>query len=444
MISFSPRFSLQLVINCFIFLLPWQTRFFFATLSDSSGQASPFSEVSLYLTQVLLVAGLALAYYRFGRPKFSSSSQKIIALAALIIIWSAASIAWSSNYSVTIGHTFTLFCALLFFFALLDSRVSSVKAIGAFVLGLFAPSVLGIFQFLTGGSFSATILGLAERSALHPGDSVITFNGLRLLRTYGSFSHPNIFGGFLAAALIALWRIPTMFSHLKINRRFGAVDIRIILIVIYSLTLLLTFSRSAWLGLALGVIAALYVTWDKNTARARLLVIPLSGVIITAAITLSFLAPSFVSSLRGGGANEARSISERQTQYVEWWSIFSERSIVGTGLGNYVPALITSQQSVNPRASIWSAQPVHNVIALILAELGIIGAVLVLLWSSTIDRLNFSRFPNPDALTAFALGNLVLAILFFDHYLWSSWSGLTLIALVMALTVRMGEGKTSF
>jgi hypothetical protein len=65
--------------------------------------------------------------------------------------------------------------------------------------------------------------------------------------------------------------------------------------------------------------------------------------------------------------------------------------------------------------------------------------VLFLIFLSRIDILNFSRFPNVDAIAAFAMGNVLLLIAFFDHYLWSSWSGLTLAVFVLALTIRLGQ-----
>jgi hypothetical protein len=93
--------------------------------------------------------------------------------------------------------------------------------------------------------------------------------------------------------------------------------------------------------------------------------------------------------------------------------------------------------------STFSTQPIHNLPLLIIFELGFIGAIIIVTWSSTIDKLNFSRFPHPGALLAFGMGNVVLVILFFDHYLWTLWPGLALIAFVMALTVRLGEDEST-
>ncbi len=109
--------------------------------------------------------------------------------------------------------------------------------------------------------------------------------------------------------------------------------------------------------------------------------------------------------------------------------------LFGHGVGDYVFTLANDF----PGRSVFDYQPIHSVPLLILEEVGLFGALAAIYWASCIDKMNFARFPNRDAVAAFAMGNVILVILFFDHYLWSSWAGLAMLAFIMALTVRMGE-----
>ena len=166
--------------------------------------------------------------------------------------------------------------------------------------------------------------------------------------------------------------------------------------------------------------------------------VPIALVVIGGALLGTFFAPNIAASIRGGGVFEDQSLTDRVAQYTAYPTIMTRgvgEWLVGTGLGTYT----ANWESVQPGLPAWSYEPIHSIPLLILSEIGLLGLLAVLLWASSIDNINFARFPNHDALMAFAMGNVVLVILFFDHYIWSSYSGLVLIAFVMALTVRMGE-----
>ena len=204
--------------------------------------------------------------------------------------------------------------------------------------------------------------------------------------------------------------------------------------VILLITLIFTASRSAMLGLLLGVGLAMLVAKMKSTAMARTVVIPIAAAAIGCTLLAVLFVPNIIASLRGGGVTEYRSLIERIAQYDSYPLVVDSPWLHGHGVGAYTIAEYEAHTCTG-----WDCHPIHNVPMLIIGELGVVGLIVVLAWSTSIDRINFARFPNRDALVAFAMGNVVLVVLFFDHYLWSSWSGLALIAFVMALTVRMGE-----
>jgi len=420
----------------FFFLVPWQTHYLFAT-TLIGGIASPFGDVSLYATEIFLWIGVLASLLRQrDRPVFDATSKKPLLFAALVFVAATLSVMLSVHETIAFGMLLHLASALALFVMLLNKKVEWRPILVGFGAGLILPAAVGVWQIVTDWSPASTIFGLATRDAQNLGDAITLKDGVRELRAYGSFSHPNIFAGYLAVGVLCL-RTLLIRAKAGVYRKFLLSSMLLLTVL-----LVYTASRSAMLGLLLGIGLAAFVTYYKNTAKARILVVPIALVVIGGAMVGTFLAPNIAASLRGGGVYEDQSVTDRVAQYTAYPTMIGRdvgQVLLGSGIGTYA----FTWSEVQPGQSVWDYQPIHNIPLLILAEIGLLGLITVLLWASSIDKINFARFPNHDALMAFAMGNVVLVILFFDHYIWSSYSGLVLIAFVMALTVRMGESSLS-
>lgn len=419
-------------LTIFFFLVPWQTHYLLAT-TLVGGIISPFGDMSLYITEIFLWVGVLASFVRKqDRPVFDEAGKKPMLLAAVVFVVATLSVMESAHKMLSLAMLMHLASALAVFVMLLSKKVEWRPILAGCGLGLVIPAVVGVWQIVMDWSPASTIFGLAARDAQNLGDAITLKNGVRELRAYGSFSHPNIFAGYLAVGVLCL-------RTLLIRAKKGSYR-RFLLLSMLLLTILLVYtgSRSAMLGLLLGIGLAAFVTYYKNTAKARILVIPIALMIIGGALFGTFFAPNIAASLRGGGVFEDQSLTDRVVQY-QAYPVIMTRGVGawlwGTGLGTYA----THWADVLPGRPAWDYEPIHSIPLLVLSEIGLLGLLAVLLWASSIDNINFARFPNHDALMAFAMGNVVLVILFFDHYIWSSYSGLVLIAFVMALTVRMGE-----
>lgn len=425
LISTPKTFLLSLVF----FLLPWQTHLLVSEGMILGSGISPFTSVKLYAVEVFVVlAALAAVVIKKDRPIIDAPYRLPIALACLVAVITTLSTMWSGAPTVTLGALLHVGSAMVLFVLMLDKKLPLKPLLFAFGMGLVIPACIGIGQIMFDASPSSTVLGMATRDAATLGDAVTVHDGVRELRAYGSFPHPNVFGGYLAVGALAL-------VALAKNEKTKTKKVLLAVALLLTIALVLTGSRSAILGLLLGIGLAGLVRRMKDTAKARIAVIPIAGVVIAGAFLSSLFAPNIVAGIRGGGVTEDHSLMERMIQYANYPRIVADDLALGGGLGTYV----IEAAEVEPGLEVWAYQPIHNVPLLIIGEIGLIGALIVFAWSSSIDRINFARFPNRDALVAFAMGNVVLVILFFDHYIWSSWPGLALIALVMALTVRMGE-----
>ncbi len=424
------------LLSIVVFLLPWQTRWMYAE-ATIAGVHTEFGVMSVYGVEVLLL--LALIGGRFLDKKSWTVSQRYhlpIRLGAIALIAITLGTAFADRSLFSLTMTVHVALAYLLFVALVLDRVSVKHILFAFVASLIAPILLGVAQVFGGSSPAYSWLGLAARDAAQLGDAIFTVDGQRVLRAYGSFPHPNVFGGFLGVGLFAWWG-----AMASVKRSFGQQKHLIVTsvgTVVLLGGLVTTGSRSAFLGVLVGLVGVFLVKSISNIALARSAALVFGIAAVAGSLIGSFYLTDLASSIRGGGVNEERSLLERVALYEDFVPFMvATNPVFGHGIGAYVLSYADSQ----PGKNAFDYQPIHNAPLLVLAETGVLGLGALLLWSTSAAWTNIRRFPHRDALYALGMGNVVVMIAFFDHYLWSSWAGLALIAFVLGMMVRMGEEK---
>lgn len=389
----------------FLFLLPWQTRWIFGQ-ELIAGEPFQFGVLSLYATEVLLLL-VAIVYFITSPDFFIKFKNRLGVIIVLIIL--IISILISNNPQLTAVQSLHIAFAILFYFLFVDERTDLQLCLKAFVAGLVIPVILGIFQVVTGGSPASTVLGLASRQAQTLGDAVLTLgDGTRILRAYGSFPHPNIFGGYLVTGI---------FTLLIILSNKATKNLYWLAFVFLFIGLIATYSQSAWLAL-ISVVAVFFLTPYIFSNASLIFKGGLKWIIGVAIIVFSI---SGVFALEHFGFVNA-SVVERVAQYREWPQVMEGHWLFGWGIGQYPYAI----ESIDSTRSWWQYQPVHNVLLLVFGEIGLVGffglifVVIQAVWKNI----------NRDML---ALLFVLLILGSFDHYLWSNWSGLALCALVLAI-----------
>jgi O-antigen ligase len=250
------------------------------------------------------------------------------------------------------------------------------------------------------------------------GASVVQIaNGTRWLRAYGSLPHPNLLGGFTLALMAP--PLAYLLSRRKLPVAAATVFVCCLVLIV------LTFSRSAWLGLAI-VTAGLFLLW-RRLDRRSLLLIGLTG-LATAAILVVALRPLF--SIRLGGTQQVK--TEFVSDYTRRWlvertfELIQENPILGTGIGSYPLALSRHV------AEVYQIEPVHNLPLLAVSELGILG-VIVLGGLVVVIILNALRLRDPAAsILSLALLGMAVSSLF-DHFFWTLAPGRMLLAVMLGL-----------
>lgn len=241
-------------------------------------------------------------------------------------------------------------------------------------------------------------------------------NGMKILRAYGSFPHPNILGGFVLICLLG----PTYLFFANPKPNYAAL----ILLVVGIILLGLTFSRSAWLGL-MGFLAVLLLR-SKYLDRKRLFLL-LASIIATMILTL-FPLRSFLFTRIGDPSIHTEQISTVGRSWLakQAINIWLEHPITGVGVGSFILEL--SKHAVEGAP----IEPVHNLFLLIGTELGILGLLLLAgLILAVIQQTIHVRVPPAILVSGTLTGLGVISL--FDHYLWSIAPGRLMLGLVLGL-----------
>ncbi len=421
----------QKLFLAFVFLLPWQTIFITRELFVD-GVKWQYATIGMYATEVIF--WLAILLFAMTKlPSFLSSTKKFsikkirsvlsyhpftgVAIASLVlqlvIIFLYIRNSYSADYWLAIQQILYFQQGLLLVMYLLVSNISQKKFINTLLAGAVLPVIIGVMQFFSQSTIELSLLGLSKHEVLVPGTSVVVTDlGKRVMRAYGSFAHPNILGGyivtllFLFALLIKQKDYTQYLSH----------------IVILSLGLFVSFSRSAWIA-----VATLFLLHSLKAKTGKVVtsmfVISASVFIVLAMFNFDLLKTR---SQFSHSSHESASINERVIGAQESFVIIEENFIAGVGVGQYTHAL----QMYVPYRQIWEYQPVHNVFLLLVSEQGIFVLLVLLLVIRQMVKgaANMSVVLGFDSIVAIGV---LLPLFIFDHYVYSTYSGVMFVALVI-------------
>lgn len=397
-----------------VFFLPWQTQAIFTT-ATISGEPSSYGVFGIYVVEAMIAFAFILRGRQHSTMQIRRVNQAILFfLAAGFFSLGFSQIEWVGWFQLV--HVVS---AVMFFLLLTDDRTDLRQVLSLFLLGLIIPILFGWFQVLSGSSPESTLFGVGAKDANTVGVAVVESGDDRLLRAYGTFPHPNIFGGYIAVGIVALaWLSRDVRNHQQL---IGALLFSVLL----GATLIVTFSRSAWLGLFLAFLVLLaLMLWQRRLPPRRAIptmVVGLASVLSTLVVFHSEVFSRFDSTQR----LEVISIEERASQYQTFGEVFFSSPVMGVGPQAYTFIL----ERLNPGHPVWSYQPIHNVYLLIFAELGLTGLLALGYTLFTINPFANKSLKETGTLFAGTAAILLFTIGLFDHYLWSLWPGLALAAL---------------
>lgn len=411
---------LQVFFLAFAFLLPLQTVFLLRE-PMINGAKWQYGVIALYATDILLVAALVIFVFRLISKQETIKKDATFKIFLGLIVWTGLSTLWATD--AVLGFYFFLkLCLGLGVFILARSleREWIKKIIIVLIAAAILESGLSVWQFIAQTSFTSTLLGMSGYEAWQAGTSVLKNDAGRWLRAYGTFPHPNVLGNFLSAVLV----LAVSFFVLRENKGLTLISVPIIF-----LGLLVSFSRSAWLGLVIGIAWLAWIVYQKNNFTEKktfwkiLFVLCMSGMVFTF-ILKDVISPRFDSVI----IEKERSVIERQTTWREAISLIREHLFIGTGAGNYTKALIQKY----PNIPVYAIQPAHNIFLLVGAELGLIGLIFFL-------GLLYVIFAQSHQSIFFTVLLTLTPSLFIDHFFWSSHFGLFFFFLLAGLAMNRND-----
>lgn len=325
------------------------------------------------------------------------------------------------------------FLELLLFGLYVSKEIKTMKQLNNVTillsLGILFESSLSIFQFIKQSSIGGLFYWFGERTFNNgtPGIAQAILNGKLILRPYGTFSHPNILGGYFLVALFLL-NICHCEEISPRNRRSN-LFIKFTKIIIYILifeTIFLSFSRSVWM-----VSGALFLTIGILNIKKLFLLIPKNKpffiiFIIFITIITFIIKPPLVARFQSLQTTDKESLTKRTDLNTIAFKMWQSSPIIGVGLNNFIP---NTPRFTKTETTVRWYQPVHNIYLLILAETGLIGFGLFLWFFYKTFKNIFlnqkSHLLNPLI--------IVLALGVFDHYFLTLQQTQLLFSLVLGL-----------
>ncbi len=288
-------------------------------------------------------------------------------------------------------------------------------------------AVVAIGQFVT--QRSVGLYGLGELR-LDPSNldlaAVLREDGVWVLRAYGLSTHPNVLGGFFAVGILLLIGVHP-------PSRAGRV-LQIAAVGLGLGGLLVTLSRGAGIGLAVGLVAWIVIDGWRAIVADRRRWIAIGGVALAVAViggwqlrgelaVRTWLVPDQTST-------EIGSVHERLAQIELGWRVLLERPLTGVGM----TAVPVEMERLDP-AFTFAYYPPHLIPLMIAAEVGIGGglAFLVLMAAPWVLLLRIrSRWNRELAAVSGALAVLTIGALV-DDYPWVGGPGRTMLWFVLGL-----------
>jgi len=252
-------------------------------------------------------------------------------------------------------------------------------------------SLIGLAQHVTGGILGFGIFGEAEKSFL-----VMKAGAGSVSRVAGTLGHPNklaVFLGMLIQINLALFFAPIS----KKIKYLLALSF-----VLMCSTMILTFSRGGWLGLAFGGSITCYWCLAKrirNRVISAILLIVFISVFAVSSITL-------IDSVRKRLFEEDYGTAKtRIPMGITALNIIRHYPWLGVGFTNYV--LVAPRYDISAEGiSYHFPRPVHNEFLLIAAELGIPALLLFLMILTVIfwHLLSLGRSRGDPVISYLAIG----------------------------------------
>lgn len=417
-------------LSFFVFLLPFQTKYIVFSAEQN------YNEVAIYLNYVIVLF-LSFLFFIYFYQKNKNTKNFEIPKHYLIIVgldlFIFVSIFVSPVLSVSLFKYLLFLFSVSLFFVLLNFNINLRKILLFFILGVFLHSSVAVAQFFLQTDFSNKYLGGSLHDPSVLGTSVIELNEGRFLRSYGLLDHPNILGAVVFFALISV-----VFLLIKYNFNFWQKISIYFIYFILLLSLLTSFSRSAWLAFSISFLIIFFSLIIKKDKGIFQKFIPFLSYSVLFIVVFLFILNSFIfSRFNLDSRLEEKSINERVGQINYSREIIGDHLWFGSGLGAYHQTLLDA----NPNLKTYEAQPVHNTFLLVFSEIGLWGFIFFVWFFLYLFKKSLA---GENYFINLSLFSGLLIFMIFDHWLWSLPFGLLFLFFILGISLNISSDSYKF
>ena len=446
-----------------IFFLPTQYGLhLWPDFSLVAGKRIDYLSPTVFFTDILIGLLLSVSFvswffsYRKNRILIRELLDRIFDLVngnkllVALFISLAVGILFSSRPILGIYSLFKLIELVLFAlvsYRLFESRAVRKYFIAVFSISMLIQSVLAIWQVNSQASIGGIFYYLGERtfSSITPGIANASLGGALILRPYGTLPHPNVLGGYLLLGLIL---VCSEFFTIRISKNTGMTfpsalfskikKVYLFTVMVFSsITLLLSMSRSAIaVGAALVIfllVRELVFPSKQKVKESKTKTLNLKYFFYALFLLCIFLIVfSPIVSRFTSLSLSSEAFVERKDLAIASFQMFLDHPLFGVGLGSFL-VMLPEYVSLHKAP----LQPVHSIYLLVLAELGIVGVIIVSTFLGRIFMKTKALVMSGDNI---GLAIVVIMLLgFVDHYFLTLQQGRMFLALVIALIFSKGQ-----
>lgn len=423
---------LKILLGLAIFSIPFQIKILTYQNIWGQGLFNPYLSIFISQTDILifLTAIFFLFYKSKKKEKIYFGDKKInlfLLVLLLIVLFSFFNINQPDFLFINLilGKFFILY---LFYILLVNKILKFNEIVKIFVYAMIIESIFPILQFIRQDDFGFKIIGEININPQNPLIAKFDALGQTFIRTYGTFPHPNILGGFLVVAFF-----------LSLLADHASKKVRNICVILISLALLTTFSRSALLSL---IFSLIFLSLYKSDFYKEFLKINNIYKFIISLMVIGFF--TYLWFFRFLNLLKDNSLIER----IEGFKISLNvilNNIFGIGFGHYT---LYINEFSNKELMPWQLEPTHNVFLLFLSEGGIIPFIIFLYFAiyifyrthkKTMQFLNIEKLFTGRILLSILISILIISNI--DHYFVSLDQGRFLLVLIFSLTVMFLQSQ---
>jgi O-antigen ligase len=423
----------------FIFLIPFQIRFFLFSANNE------WNSIFVYLGDIIFFLVFLLFLNRIKRKRFYFSKKSLFLLIFVLIAFISIFVSSATKISAFRWIKLVEFIILYTYIRKSIEFLRINKILSILVYSGVLQSILAIAQFIKQGSIGIKFIEAGVFSPNSPGVANFILDGNRILRSYGSFTHPNVLAGFLILAIFAFYTI-WLRKPMGLIGYIGLIGLIAGLFLTFSRAAILVFMATSLMMFLFEFFKLRNLEHTEQRLNDGKKLMKLFGLVFVSCVLVVIVLLPYIKARVFATSIEEQAVDLRFFYNKIAAQIIKEKPILGIGIGNFVnyshnyPVFLRAATKMVSgdinQIPDWIFQPEHNIYLLIASEMGILGLLVFIgfigityLAGRRVGPISLIRRIGPMGFVF--IGFLIIGLV--DHYFWTLQAGGMMFWLALAL-----------